>query len=418
MSLPTLTVEVAFPITPDGASYLYFDDAVRGKFDTGEFAPDDSWTDISADVRSFSTGGGRQRQIERFGASTASIVLNNRSGDYDPANLSGPYVAAGVTQVAPMRRVRIRATWAGITYNLFSGFADSWDVGYVGNSDQTTTLQATDGFKVLGRFEGIAGAPAGASEDSGARVHRILNNAGWPDSDRDIDTGDSTLQATTLGSNALTELQLVADSELGAIYMGPDGKVIFRKRTARLADPMSTTSQGTFTANSADPLPYLTVVPKFDDELVKNDVHITRVGGAQQVAADTASQAKNLIATFERSDLILETDSAALDYAGWLLHVFKDAEYRFDQLSLRPQKKAGLWPHALGRAIGDRITVERDPIAGDTISLDCFIEGIAHASNGITWETTWQLSSASQYGSFLVFDDPTLGTLDSNAFAY
>ena len=80
---------------------------------------------------------------------------------------------------------------------------------------------------------------------------------------------------------------------------------------------------------------------------------------------------------------------------------FKAPELRITQITLRPQADpTRLWPQVLGRRVRDLVRVVLRPIGGGTITRDCHIAGIQHASNGEEWTTTFDLSSATVYQSF------------------
>src|SRR5688572_11568933 len=183
MTEPVFMVDVAFTVGAGEGGYLHFDDPTRGKFDTATFGPADYWADTAAYVRSASISRGVGRHDGVYGkadAGRAQVVLSNQDRRFDPTNLAGPYVSGGVSQIGPMRAFRIRATWAGVTYDLFRGFADDWALDYTVHNDSTTTLVGTDGTKVVANYDGVAGATVGTGEDSGARIGRVLDNAGWP----------------------------------------------------------------------------------------------------------------------------------------------------------------------------------------------------------------------------------------------
>ncbi|GAA5048146.1 hypothetical protein HNP84_000233 [Thermocatellispora tengchongensis] len=421
--LPEVHIEVAFSTGAVMGTALHLDDASRGLLDMGTLAGSDLWEDVSAYGRGVSTSRGSSRiegPVIRYEAGRATIRLDNADRRFDPTNMSGPYVAAGRTQVTPMREVRIRATWAGVTYPVWRGFADSWDLEWDGPEWAETTVPCTDGFKVLGNRRRAAVAPVGAGEDSGARVNRILDSANWPELDRMVAAGDSTLQATTLEGDPLAELQLVADSEAGELYVDGSGHVTFRGRLALLQDERSNTPQGVFGDQDGE-LRYADkgLSISTDDATLYNEVRLTRVGGTEQVEQDLISQAEFQIRTFDRSDLLLETDAEVADYAAWILHVSHEPEVRFDSIRIKPLRDPdALFPQVLAREIGDRITIiRRPPGGGDPIERDCFIRGIAHEIGLDNWETTWSLQSAERM-SFLTLDHPVLGVLDSNALAY
>lgn len=422
MSLPTLSVDIGFT-GANTYTYLHLDDVARGLLGTGTLAPEEVWEDVSEYVQSVSTNRGSSRvesPLIRYEAGTATVVLRNTDRRFDPTNLDGPYVVADASQLTPMRVVRIRATWDGVVYDLFRGYADSWQVSYDGPNNSTCTLIATDAFKVFAGIDRSAVVAVGAGEDAGARIDRILDSLGWSATDRIVADGDTTLQATTLEGDGLTELQLTADTELGEFYIDGAGRAVFRNRHALMEDDRSNTPQAEF--GDLDPeLRYAEVELAYDDDQMANDVRITRVGGAEQTAEDTLLQDEYLVRTFERSDLLMQSDATAADYARFILHTSKDPELRFSSLTVNPLRdETNLFPQVLGREIGDRITIiRRPPGGGDPIERDVIIRGISHQSlsPGSWGPTVWTLQSASRL-SFLTLDNASLGVLGSNALAF
>jgi len=435
--LPTVITEVAFTgMQPaSGAGTMTLDSGTFGLLDTDVLAGADTWTDVSPYVLSFTISRPSSRTagpLFTYQQSTASIVLDNSDGRFDPDNLSGPYVTGGVSLVHAMVPVRIRAIWQGVIYYLYRGFADGWQETAVNYSAGYSewTLSATDAFKILaGVFLPAAGA-AGSGEDTGARVNRILTAASWYTGQglttRMVDTGDSTLQATTLGDYALNLMQLAADSEIGQLYVSGAGAVVFRHRRALLTDTRSNTSQATFgdLPSGTSELAVAAIGRADDDTTIANDIQATRVGGTLQEAQDAASVATYLFPrTYARSDLILQDDTTALQWAQWVLYVSKTGEDRFDTVTVDPAADpVNLWAQVLGREIGDRITVNKrpPPSLSTVVTRDGFISGISHSFDVSTsaWSTAWTLADASKYGSFLTLDNATLGQLDHNALTY
>lgn len=403
-------------------SHLVLNDATLGLLDTGRLAAagDDAgyWTDISTGYGSrVSIRRGRTRALEKFDAGRLTAVLDNADRRFDPTNTASPYIVGGVSAVQPMRGVRVRAEYAGVSYPLFSGFADAWDIGWSDPAVSDCTLTATDGFKVLADFDPLEVSPVGAGEDSGARVSRLLDNASWPAADRAIDTGDSTLQATNLSANTLSELILTADSERGQVFVNAEGNVTFKRRSARSEETVSITVQATFgDADDGVELPYADLTISYDDELIRNRASVARVGGTAQVVSDATSIARYLTHTFTRTDLLFETDDESLQYGTAIVRSWSSGELRFDRMVLEPDDDDRLWPYALGLDFGHRIKIRRRPPGGGSmIERECFIEGVTHDKTATgKWRTSFDLSQASATTG-LVLDHATRGTLDTAA---
>ena len=425
---PQLKIEAGFyaaaPVALPGA--LILDDPVNGKLDTAVLADATAWTDITSFVRSGTITRASTRvqgPLRTYQAGTASVVLKNADGRFDPDNLSGPYVSGGVSLVQPMVPVRARAIWASIEYHLFQGFIDTWqtpDTNY-GPYYSETTASAQDGFKVLGGITLPAVPPEGDGEQSGTRITRILNDAGWFTDHRKIGAGDTALQATPYGDTALNLMQLAADTEIGELYMDGSGNVVFRQRNDILSDARSVTPQAVFGDDGVN-LPYSAAGRADDDTTLANDIQITRAGGSLQEAQNVTSIARYLFPrSYARSDVLLESDGEAQLYAQWVLYVSLAGMDRFDTLTVTPLRDPRLWPQALGREIGDRVTIIRTPPGMTAITRDVFIRGITHTldvSAGV-WSTTWDLDDATRYTGFLTLDDPNLGKVSSgNKLAY
>jgi hypothetical protein len=363
---------------------------------------------------------------------TGSVVLKNGDGRFDPANPSSPYYGA----IHSMTPFRIRAIYGNTEYRLLSVFTDSWGTPGTnfGPNYSETTVTGTDGFKVLAGKTipavrlGSDGLGDGDGEDSGARVTRILTAAAWYTDHRRVTAGDSAVQGTLFGDTALNLLQLTADCEIGELYIDGGGNLVFRHRHAVLTETRSTTPQAVLgdlpgTAHGAlTELPYLSVSRATDDTQLCNDVQATSAGGTLQQAQSRTSQRKYLFPrSYARDDLILEDDATTRAWAQWVLAVSLSGEDRFDTVTVTPLRDPGLWPHVLGREIGDMITVVRRPPGVAAITKNVFIRGITHtvdvSSN--TWQTTWDLQDAVRYAGFLILDDPALGKLSSgNKLAY
>jgi hypothetical protein len=437
VALPQVIFEVDFTATAAGAVFTVGDPTL-GRVGLTAVGSSDVWTDVTTSVRSWSVKRGAGRGDDptlRYDAGVASIELNDGDRRFDPENLSGPYVSAGVTQVEPMRRVRIRSAWAGVVYPIFQGYADDWVPNYQGNSWTYTTLSATDASVVLNSVNRTAVTPVGAGENAGARVTRILDSVGWPSTARVIATGDTTLQDTDLAGLPLTELQLVQDTEQGELYIDAQSRVVFRNRQASLEETRSNTSQATFGDDAAggayvdlyddvygggSEIPYADAVQSTPGDTLVNTVIASRAGGTEQSVSNAASVSRYTTKTHTRDDLLMQDDAGALQWASALLYQYGTPARRFARLTFNtptPQVEAVFWPALLGREFGDRITVIRRPAGGGTITRDCFVRGVEHESNGVEWTSAFVLQGADRFAFFRV-GDPILGRVGLNAISY
>lgn len=126
MTFPTLAVDVSFS---------------TGPFDTP------SWESIVTDVKAISTETGRDARFGEFQPGTAKVTVNNRARRFDPLHAAGPHYG----ELKPNKRMRVRATYDGTTYEVFTGFVDGWPQSYAPPSESELTVGVTDGFKLLER---------------------------------------------------------------------------------------------------------------------------------------------------------------------------------------------------------------------------------------------------------------------------
>lgn len=396
----TLTVEAALSVSSSG--YGVWD---VGVWDSATWGPDVIWTDISAYVRSVSTNRRFSRDLQAWEAGTAQIVLNNRDGRFSPSNLSGPYVSAGITQVRPWRPVRITATYNSTTYPLYRGYALAWEESYAGATavtlgDVITTVPCTDELGSLARFDGLEQTPVGASETSGTRLHRVLDNAGHA-GERAIDDGRITVQATTLSSNCVTELKLTSDSEGGAVWVEADGTVTAADQYSLIESSRSRNSQVTYGDGGGSEIPYADIQLQYNGDLLANIASFARTGGTAQTTTDEDSRALYGDRRYTRTDLVCETDDQVEGLTQLWIARYSTPEQRVVSVQLKPRRSAStMFPDVLGRRVRDLVTVNRQPPGGYTISQQCHVAGISHTITPADWTTDIDLWSARPWTDF------------------
>jgi hypothetical protein len=241
-----------------------------------------------------------------------------------------------------------------------------------------------------------AGTKPWDGDTTGARVNRVLDLIGWPATERNVDAGQSILGPARLGrQKALAYLQLIEATEQGALFMLGDNSVRFRERHARFSTPAMTTSQVTLSDEDAPGALHYEgdIRLEHDETLIHNEVTV-RYDGGEVTVKDQPS-----IATYGRKshsvDTIAKSVEDARGIAEWILDHHRQPSTRVSTVTVNPGVDPSLWPVALQRKIGDRITLVRHPQAfGDPISIEAHIEGKEHAISTDTWRTTFPLSMA------------------------
>ncbi len=371
MTLPILTVRIAFASDPMAAS--------------------PSWTDITNDVRRIRIKRGRNHWLDRMEAGTARLELLNKHGNYWPLNTGGAYYP----NVVPGKRINIYATYDSTDYDIYTGFIEDWNPDWMVKQSGLVPIVLPECADLINNLANYDLNSAGEAEElSGTRVGNILDELGWPAVPRDLDAGQSTMQATgaLADTNAMEHLFLVQRSELGIIYQAPDGDIQFEDRHHRLKSP-HTVSQATFGDDAGENF-YHGMEPRYGADSIRNDIRITREGGAQQSSTDTSSQDSYGKRSLRRTGLLMTTNNEAQDQADYMKKRFKDPVLRARTLRVIGERDPGnLWPKLLGYDISERITLRRNEASLDQ---GYHIEGIEHDIDlaARTWGVTWQLGEA------------------------
>ena len=425
MALPTLHVEIDFASGPSFSYPFILDSLGFGILDTNVLAdaPADL-VDVSSQVRRVSTRRGRNRILANFEAGTATVVLNDPNSDFNPQNTSSPYYG----KLLPLRKIRIYATiivgGTPIDINLFSGYITSYDTSfYQGTTaDATVTLQCADAFRLLANVSTeippVPGATAG--QLSGARIQTLLDFATFPDSMENINPGNSTMQVDPGGNRSVLQaIQTVEQSEFGAFFIGRNGKATFLERNviSELAD-VSPIVYTDIRPLGPSEYPYSSVDFAFDDQLVLNDVSITRLGGTPQIVTDQPSIDTYFYKSGQRTNLLMETDAEALDQAQMLVASRKDADLRIDsmRLDLNSDVDEGNTFNNLRLDIYQLINITKTMPGGSTITQELFVQGVNHDITPGKWNVT--VYTAEPIIQAFILDSSTQGILDVDALTY
>lgn len=234
----------------------------------------------------------------------------------------------------------------------------------------------------------------------------------WPASQRDIDTGASTLGADVFTGNALEYLQKVETSEQGALFIAKNGDLTFRSRLD--ATP---TSAGLVTfADDGTGVPYTSVSVNYGTELLVNTVDVTSAAGTA-IAQNNRSRTTYGVAEVQ-IDTLLSTTAQLENLADFTVQKYADPEYRFDGISMNLDTMGSAnKATVLGLEIGDVILLKFTPNGiGDPIEQYGQIIGIQHDIEKTRHDM--RIGLASLDFTFLVLDDAVFGTMGNNSLAF
>ena len=415
MSRPNTVVRIAFDLAAGGAgNFFTLDDAVKGQLDDAPFGlAGDILEDVTADVRNITVRRGRSRELERYQAGAATVVLDNKGRKYDPA--AGTAITPYGASMRPRKAVQIVSNGLPV----FSGVVDDWDLVYALEGNHIASVKMTDGFVFLAQQE--IQPHATTIQTSGARIEDILDRSeiDWPTGRRNIDTGTITLQADAIGGtadpkpvNALQYLQKVDEAEQGALFIGTDGRLTFRSRAA-----LQVLTDVKF-ADDGTGVPYTNITAAYGSEELRNRVSVSRLNGGTATAQGTASIAAYGPIDFEIRDSLLETDTQAQSLADDIIARYAEPLLRVNGIEvIMNSLTTAQQNQVLGLELGSLVQVVYTPSGiGDAIDQFVTLDSVEHSIGA--FEHRVRLSFSQGEAPALVLDSLTFGILDTNTLGF
>ena len=416
--MPVLGVSIDFANGPAFGNPLVLDDPTS-------FLDEAILADSAADVVDVSnitlrvqTKRGRNRILNKFEAGSASIVLRDDTAAFSPSNTSSPYYG----KLVPLRKIRVWAdyqdedTLITTRYFIFSGYITSYDTNFVRGAEETSTvtLQCVDGFRLFTNIAISSVSGTSAGQLSGARVNALLNVADYPDSQRAIDAGSSTMQADPGTSRSLLDaIQTVEASEFGGFFFQKTGTATFlsRETVSLKADETPYIFSDTGTG-----IGYAGIDFAYDDTLIVNDVTVQREGGVAQNAQDATSIETYFIHSGKRTGILVQSDEEAYNQAVMLLNSRKDATLRIDSMTLNlfdtnASANARILA-GLKMEIFDLLNITKTMPGASVVTRELFCQGVAHEITPKVWNTT--IYTSEPLIQAFILDSTTQGTLDNS----
>ena len=373
--------------------------------------------DISDQVTKVSTKGAYNLIQDQFVSNTCQVTVLDPNGAWNPQNTASPYYG----KLVPLRKLRISATYLGVSYFIFSGYTDSYNYTYPKDQEYGyVQINCSDAFRLfnLANISTVASSTAG--QDTGTRIGKILDQIQWPSSMRSITTGgtETTCQVDP-GTNrtALQALKMVEFTEQGAFYIGATGNAVFKSRAQ--IESYSGQNPTTFSNGGTD-IPYNNIVFAYDDKLIINQSNMQNIGGTMQSASNATSISTYFPHSFTQQNLLAQTNADALNIA--LLHTATRAftTLRIDAMTLDLSDPAMVSAGIIAALSLDYFSTVQitnygqttDTGGTSTITKTLQVMGASHEITPNTWKATFATSEpinasfiigSSIYG---VIDDP------------
>lgn len=412
MAVPVINAVINFSTGPSFAQAMILG---TGLLDVNALADSTAViVDVSNQVDSVQTSRGRNAQADQFQTGQLTLRIVDQNGDFNPQNVSGPYYGL----LNPMRKVQITATWNTVTYPIFSGFITGYSTTtpkFTGDIVYTT-ITAVDAFRLAQNAQVSTVADSGAGQLSGTRINKILDQIGWPASMRDVDAGQTTLLADPgTPRTALEAMQTVELSEYGSLYVDANGEFVFQDRA--------------FTTSSVDATPvvfnddgtglsYFNAIWLLNDVLIYNSAQITRTGGTTQTAINQPSIDKYFIHSYNQQNLLMDSDSEALNYAQAYVASRAETTTRCDAITLdlyTDNYDAGITA-ALDLEFFDPVTITTTQPGSSTLTKTLQVFGVAHSITPNSWKT--QFTTLEPIIDGFIIGSSVSGILDTSVLSY
>lgn len=372
------------------------------------------YVNISSIIKEGHIRRGRSRVTSKFDAGTATIDIYDQNGNWNPNNPSGAYYG----KLIPLRKIQIFANYNNVTYQLFTGFITNYVTNFnIGTDDVSrVTLECVDAFRL---FNGalvttVTGAPAG--QLSGARINALLDSENYPQSLRDIDAGDTTLQADPGTSRKLLEaLRTVEDSELGGFYIDAEGRATFISRT-NITKSLGSVAY-TFADNGTG-IAFQAAAVNFDADILLNDVTVKREGGTAQNVFNQSSIDTYFTHSGSRTGVLVEDDVTALNMAKSILATRSDVELRIDsiQLNLENGDDTARCIAGLNIELLNAIKVTKLMPGNSSATQTLLVQGINHDFTDRTTVTT--IFTGESLVTGFILNNATQGIIGTNVLSY
>lgn len=413
MAVPTLNAFINFSTGPAFAQAMIIGQGIIGTNVLADSAA--VIVDVSSQVDGVTTRRGRNAEADQFQTGTCTLRIVDQAGDFNPMNPSGPYYGL----LDPMRKLQITATYNGITYPIFSGFITGYQTITPQESNDNvtyTTITAVDAFRLAqnAQISTVSGTSAG--QLSGARINAILDEIDWPTSMRDIDAGQTTMQADPgTARTALAACQTVSTSEYGSFYVDATGSFVFQDRALTSSSIAGTP---TVFSDAGGGILYFDAAWVLNDVLVYNQANVTRTGGTTQVASNAASIAKYFLHSYTQTGLLMETDAVALQYAQAYVASRAETTVRCDAivLDLYTEDYDDGIVAALGLDYFDPITVITSQPGSSTLTKTLQIFGVAMTINPNKWRV--QFTTLEPILDSFIVGSTQYGVLGTNTLSY
>lgn len=381
-------------------------------------------TDITSSVRRVRINRGRgPLAFDRFDPGRCTLELVDFDSTFFPEANS---------QLRINTPVAVDMLWGTEEVSLFYGFCDEVQTQWVkGASVAYTSMTFTDGMKLLAKatttVDGVTGdrpaqrllaylesinlgsSPTGMVDYEGVTAYDSDGVYGGEYTSRSLDTlTDVTLQVDATDRRAaLTAAQRVELAEAGALFFDGRGRCCFRGRGlawpvgnpvvafSDVADSSGGWGSGFWgdgfwgdDGPSERSATYTAIRAVTDEQLLYNRVTVTRDGGVEQLAEDTASQAALFTRDLNQTGVIVADDGQAATLAAFLLEKRKLPTDRYEQLDMAAYASDANLYAALNLDLLSVVSLVRSAPSYDSATVQV-VAGLQHDISPMDWRVSY-----------------------------
>lgn len=383
---PSITVEFDY----GWRNYFTLGISLLGGADVMGTPSGTNWQTVpSTNVRSISIRRGRTREDQNNQPGQLTLIVDNRSGDYDPDNSASSFQWYGYSTLMRGMAVRVSATYASTTFVQYLGFIEHIDVD--NSLDPVVTFVCTDSLAILGARQLASIASSYSGDTTATRIGRLLDTVAFPTASRSL-TGTRQMQPTAFGSTALALCEEAARCEFGRFHVDRQGNVVL----IPYENLQTTTNRFTLSDTRASgTIEYDDIHTTPGAYFLVNQCVLTQTTGVVQTANVDYSQGR--FGTYTRNvNAPLLDNSVASTMAGYYASRTAYPATRVDHIAFDGLGAGSQWTNILQTDLGDRATVARTTVDGRTLSYTCLIE----SWNQDITPTSWRISIDLSPGTF------------------
>jgi hypothetical protein len=163
---------------------------------------------------------------------------------------------------------------------------------------------------------------------------------------------------------------------------------------------------------------YFNAIWRLDDTQVYNSASITKIGGTAQLAEDAASIEQYFVHSYNQTNLVMDTNADALNYAQAYVASRKDTQTRCDLIELdlyMDDYNDGILA-ALSLDFFDPVEITTNQPGNSTLVQTLQVFGVQHRVTPNSWKTSFTTLEPIIDG--FILNSTLYGVLDTSVLAY